>query len=78
MEDDVAVTMVTVTCSTKYVNGVSLPVFGYGDSIQAKANNQTNQNLTRLQQSLQPNKWLLACANLAISLAWLNMNQTHP
>jgi len=67
MEDDVAVAMVTVMYSTKYVNGVNLPVLGYGDSMQAKANNQTNQNLARLQQSFQPNKWLLACANLAKS-----------
>ena len=28
MSDDVAVAMVTVTCSTKYVNGVNLPVLG--------------------------------------------------
>jgi len=35
--------------------------------MQAKANNQTNQNLARLQQSFQPNKWLLAYANLTKS-----------
>jgi hypothetical protein len=40
--------MATVTFSMKCVNGVNLPVLGLGDSMQAKVNNQTNQNLARL------------------------------
>ena len=39
MTDDVAVAMATITCSMKCVNGVNLPVLGYDDSMQAKANN---------------------------------------